>query len=276
MAKGCGKHPKYACPRPVKILVIPFSETHIAPNDGGNMDQHDSATDAPTQRILIIAETIARHGPITLAQLTDQLQFSRGAIWRAIDTMRAMGWVRMRLGDNAYEIRSALADLFQHGHQSRPEIDLMAPMIARVIAAGPVHVDIGHFTETGVFRVVETTRKPAPTAPLSLCDDDLAIAAQLALSPQILVGHLRAFMTTARDDERRTITSGEHGRLLASLRDARVIWQDDGSTVAFPLAQYPGFALRAELWRTLKSDISLFFTRMRPILGLAAQPLLPR
>lgn len=235
------------------------------------MDHHESVTDAPTQRILIIAETIARHGPITLAQLVDQLQFSRGAIWRAINTMRDMGWVRMRMGDNAYEIRKTMVDLFMHGHQSLAEVEEMSPLIAQVMAAGPAHIDLGRFTETGVFRIVETTRKPAPTAALSLCDDDLAIAAQLALTPQILVGHLRAFMAVARDDQRRMITSGEHGRMLAGLRDNRIIWHDDGTSVAFPLAAYPGFALRAELWRVTKADVALFSARMRPISDAAVQ-----
>ncbi len=233
------------------------------------MEPQDTATDAPTQRILIIAEAISRHGPITLAQLTDRLQISRGAIWRALDTLRTMGWVRMRLGDNAYEIRSTMIDSFQHGHKSLPVIEQIAPLIARVLDVGPVHVDIGCFTESGVFQIVESTRKVLPIAPLALCSDELALAVQLSLSPQILVGHLRTYMTIAPSEERRIITSGTHSRHLASLRDGRIVWQHDRLALSFPLADYIGFGLRAELWRTGKADIEQFTARM-PMVAMSA------
>lgn len=237
------------------------------------MDNDLNTTDAPTQRILIIAETIARYGPITLAQLTERLQFSRGAIWRAVSTMRAQGWVRMRLGDNAYELRSGFLNLFSNAHHALPQMDLLEPLMVQAAKAGPVFVDLGHFTQAGMCKVIETTRKTLPLGNLSLCDDDLAIAAQLQMTPKDLVTHLRTYITFATEDERRIITSGEHGRHLARLRDKGVVWLDDRTSVAFPIPGHIGFALRAELWRTTRADVDFFVSHLS---ALIAAPLVPK
>ncbi len=229
-----------------------------------------SDLDAPTQRILAIAELIAERGPITLVELCAALPFSRAAIWRAVDTLRLQGWVRMRAGDNAFEMRGELADRLARGHRSNPEVEAIAPIRERIMGYGPVHVELGGFTGTGVFRVLESTRKSYYSGQFSvpsLVDDDLAIAAQLTIPPPSLVLHLRAFMVSARDDERRVITSGEHGRVIAKLRDVGHIWQEDHSGIAMALPEFRGFALRAELWRVGKGDIARFRTQMEAFLA---------
>lgn len=241
------------------------------------MDNDLNTTDAPTQRILIIAETIARYGPITLAQLTERVQFSRGAIWRAVSTMRAQGWVRMRLGDNAYELRSGFIDLLSQARPSLPEMDHFESLMLHAGKAGAVYVDLCQFYQSGLCKIIESTRKQLPPGNLSLCDDDLAIAAQLQMTPKDLVTHLRSYITFASDEERRTITSGEHGRHLARLRDNGVVWLDDRTSVAFPIKGHIGFALRAELWRTTRADVEVFVSHMTdmisaPQLATAARP----
>lgn len=236
------------------------------------MDKDQNTTDAPTQRILIIAETIARFGPITLAQLTERVQFSRGAIWRAVSTMRAQGWVRMRLGDNAYELRSDFSSLFSKAHHALPEMDIFEPLMRQAAAAGAVYVDLCHFKQPGLCKIIETTRKQIPINPLSLCDDDLAIAAQLQMTPTDLLTHLRSYITFANDEERRIITSGEHGRHLARLRDQGAVWLDDRTAVAFAIKGHSGFALRVELWRTTRADVDFF---AQHITDLMATPIPP-
>ena len=231
------------------------------------MDNDLNTTDAPTQRILIIAETIARYGPITLAQLTERLQFSRGAIWRAVSTMRAQGWVRMRLGDSAYELRSDFLNLFSAARPALPEMDILEPLMLEAAKAGAVYVDLCHFPRSGRCEIVESTRKKMPVGYLSLCDDDLAIAAQLQMTPKDLILHLRTFITFSTEEERRIITSGEHGRHLARLRDQGAVWLDDRSVVSFPIQGYMGFALRAELWRTTRAEINFFVRHMSELIA---------
>lgn len=236
------------------------------------MDNDLNTTDAPTQRILIIAETIARYGPITLGQLTERLQFSRGAIWRAVSTMRAQGWVRMRLGDNAYEMRRGFLDRLSQARPSLPEIDYFESLMLHAAKAGAVYVDLCNFSQTGLCKIVETTRKQMPNGNLSLCDDDLAIAAQLQMTPKDLVTHLRSYIVVASDEERRIITSGEHGRHLARLRDKGAVWLDDRTSVAFPIKGHIGFALRAELWRTTRADVDFFVRHMTELIIAQAPP----
>lgn len=239
------------------------------------MDNDLNTTDAPTQRILIIVETIARFGPITLAQLTERLQFSRGAIWRAVSTLRAQGWVRMRLGDSAYELRSGFIGQFSNAHHALPELDLLEPLMLQAAKAGPVYVDLCHFPQTGLCKILETTRKTAPVGHLSLCDDDLALAAQLHMEPKELVTHLRAYLDLASDDERRIITSGEHGRQLARLGDEGAVWLDDGTAVSFPIQGHIGFALRVELWRTTRADTEVFARYMTALIAGVNPPMAP-
>lgn len=236
------------------------------------MDNDLNTTDAPTQRILIIAETIARYGPITLAQLTERVQFSRGAIWRAVSTMRAQGWVRMRLGDNAYEMRSGFIGLMSGAHHALAEMDHLEPLMTQAAKAGAVYVDLCHFPQLGQCKIIETTRKQMPNGLLSLCDDDLAIAAQLQMTPKDLVTHLRSFIIFASEEERRIITSGEHGRHLARLRDQGAVWLDDGTAVAFPIKGCVGFAMRVELWRTTRADVQAFGRHMTQLMAAPHVP----
>ncbi len=227
-----------------------------------------SDLDAPTLRILLVAEAIADDGPLTLVELTQKLKFSRGAIWRALDTLRGQGWVRMRAGDSAFEMCSALVARLSNARPSLPALEANLHLFQRLAATGPVHVDFGHFPETGRFSIVESTRKSAYTAAhLSLVDDDLAIAAQLTLPPPVLVTHLRAFMVTAPEDQRRVITSGEHGRSIAKLRDIGHLWADDRSVIAISLRDWPGHALRAELWRHTKADLAMFQSNIAAFLA---------
>lgn len=243
-------------------MLPPFD---VAPDDTAPSDM---APDAPTQRILIVAEAISQFGPITLPELTQRLGFSRGAIWRAIDTLRARGWVRMRAGDSAFEIEFARAKSLATAHCSNPDLGPFMPLFQRLADIGPVHVDLGQFVDKGVFRIVESTRKAAYTAPpLSLVDDDLAITAQLSLSPQVLVGHLRAFIVDASEEERRVVTSGAHGRTIAKLRELGQIWMADQSAVCLTLAEVPGLAIRAELWRITKADIAQLIKTVQEIIA---------
>lgn len=232
------------------------------------MAQPDS--DAPTQRILSVIEVISAQGPITLQGICAALPISRAAIWRALDTLRATGWVRMRAGDSAFELRHEVIDRLQKGHRSLPEVDLIAPLFDELAGLAPVHIDLGGFTAKGVFRILESSRKSldASAGPLSLVDDPLAIAAQLTLAPDSLLVHLRAHMVDARNEDRRILTSGEHGRRIAALREVGHIWADDRSQVSLSLAEFPGFALRVDSRRQGRADIAKF---SKAIAGFMAQ-----
>lgn len=226
--------------------------------------------DAPTQRILSVVEAISTRGPITLVGLCAILPISRAAIWRALDTLRVMGWIRMRAGDHAFEMRSDMLARLHSGHCSNPAVEAIAPIFDQLANFGPVHVDLGGFADTGVFHILESTRKQfydAPSAALSLVDEDVAIAAQLTVPPPNLVLHLRAFMVKAQDEERRAITSGEHGRFIARMREEGYFWAPDHSSVAISMAEFPGFALRVELWRVSRATIRTFTQRIEEFMA---------
>ena len=207
-------------------------------------------------RFVDIVEALARHAPVTLAGLVERTGLPRGAVWRALDVLRARGWVRMRHGDRAYELRAPVAALFSQARTSRPEVEAAMPLFERLTGIPHVHVDLGLFTALGDFRIVETTRRDGyDRRPLSLTDDDIAVVAQLHLSPPQLVRHLKAFMERATGEERQVIASGDHARSLKRLREVGTVSHDDGAVVALASADLPGIGLRVELWRVSKARI---------------------
>lgn len=236
----------------------------ILDSDGGAQPSADlpmpaasaAEDDRHAFRFVDIIEALARHAPVTLAGLVERTGLPRGAVWRALDVLRARGWVRMRHGDKAYELRAPVAALFAQAKTSRPEVEAAMPLFERLTAIPHVHVDLGLFTALGDFRIVETTRRDGyDRRPLSLTDEDIAVVAQLHLSPPQLVRHLKAFMERATGEERQVIASGDHARSLKRLREVGIVSQDDGAVVALASGALPGIGLRVELWRVSKARI---------------------
>jgi len=216
----------------------------------------EAAIDKPALRLLEVAEAVARRGPSTLADLVADLGLPRGAVWRALNMLRRKGWVRMRAGDSAFELCSPVVDLFANAPHQSDEVSEALPLFDMLVAWGPLHVDLGGFVGRGAFRVIESTRRDGYSAGmLSLTDDDLALAALIGCPPDVVSRHLASFQDRATGDERQVIASGDHIRHLRRLRAAGAVWQEDGTTVSFPIAGLPGFALRAELWRVSRARI---------------------
>ncbi|MEY4985099.1 MAG: Sugar-specific transcriptional regulator TrmB [Pseudomonadota bacterium] len=212
--------------------------------------------DRHAMRLLDVLEAVCRHGPAPLADLVRRTGLPRGAVWRALDVLRDKGWVRMRHGDKAFVLRAPVPALFSGATMIPPEVEAAMPLFERLVEGGPVHVDLGLFVASGEFRIVETTRKDGyGRPPLSLTDDDVAIAAQVHLTPPAALKHLKSFMERATSEERQVIASGEHVRALRRLRESGALWHDDGSAVALAVAHLPGLALRVELWRVSQSRI---------------------
>lgn len=223
-------------------------------DDNAQTTGEEAGLDKPALRLLEVAEAVARRGPSTLAELVADLGLPRGAVWRALNMLRRKGWVRMRAGDSAFELCAPVVDLFASAPHQSDEVSDAMPLFDMLVAWGPVHVDLGGFVGRGAFRVIESTRRDGYGGGfLSLTDDDLALAAQIACPPDVVARHLASFQERATGDERQVIASGDHIRHLRRLRAAGAVWAEDGTMVSFPIAGLPGFALRAELWRVSRS-----------------------
>ena len=85
-----------------------------------------------------------------------------------LPSMRAQGWVRMRLGDNAYELRSGFIDQLSKARPSLPEIDHFESLMLHAANAAAVYVDLCHFYQSGLRKIIETTRKQLPYRCLNL------------------------------------------------------------------------------------------------------------
>jgi hypothetical protein len=206
--------------------------------------------EGPTARVLLVMETILLHGPVTLGGLCDLLPISRAAIWRALNTLRTRGWVRMRMGDNAFEASHLFGTLAQSAHKSYRGAEEANALLHRLARLGPFHVEIGALTTWGRFTVLESTATTGYLLPeRSLTDDRIAIAAQIGLGPTDQIRHLTQFLALCGDEERHQIQSGRHAQLLKKLKTKGIVWDTDKISVALPfrVADLPAAAIQIEL-----------------------------
>ncbi|MCD1625757.1 MAG: helix-turn-helix domain-containing protein [Paracoccaceae bacterium] len=216
--------------------------------------------EGPTARVLLVMESILLHGPVTLGGLCELLPISRAAIWRALNTLRSRGWVRMRMGDNAFEASHLFGTLAQSAHKSYHGAAEANTLLHRLARLGPFHIEIGALTALGCFTILESTSTTGYVQPdRSLTDDRIAIAAQIGLSPTDQIRHLTQFLAVCGDDERHQIQSGRHAQLLKKLKAAGIVWDADKIAVALPLrvAGLPAAAIQIEVKSVTQENLRL-------------------
>lgn len=192
--------------------------------------------DGPTKRILYVLELLLANGPMTLAEVSEQCAFSRAAVWRALDTLRATGWVRMRLGDNAYALRPAMLKKMSDTGMGLQPPESVTALMSRLEKQESVSACLGGF-DGDSFRILESTNKQDYKAPkVPLVRDGLALAAQSILPKTKLVRVLRDYVETCPEPERRSIEDGSHAQRLRSIKMRGYVSLNHGTGVAVPLA----------------------------------------
>lgn len=193
-------------------------------------------SDGPTKRILFVLELLYKNGPMTLAAAAQHCSFSRAAVWRALDTLREMGWVRMRLGDNAFVL---LSDKFYPNsnlHFGFPMAEKIVAVMQHLEKDQAAHVCLGAFIDGFGLRVLESTRRESyASGQPSLVNDGLAVAAQIFLGRKEIVVLLRDYMTRCPRSDRRMIEDGTHGKRLNEIRTRGYLLSDDSTEVVVPL-----------------------------------------
>lgn len=191
--------------------------------------------DSTFGRVLLVAEDVFANGPTTLSEITRRLTMSRGAIWRALCSLRSNGWVRMRSGDNAYEMRPSIAHMVASAHTSFSGADDFAQFIQTLARFGKFGVEFGMFSSLGKFAIVETTFANGYNLKnRSMVNDEIAIAAQLSLDAPTLLRHLMKTIEHCSEDERRCIQSGQHSKKIHAARLVGLVWSTDLSAFAIP------------------------------------------
>lgn len=190
---------------------------------------------SPTLRLLLVVEAIGLHGPITLKHLADILPIHRSSIWRATNVLKARGWVRMRLGDHAFELTGRLDGLFKDFHFAASDIDGAAGLIDKIVHERSFHIEFCQFVAAGEFMMIESSyRSVAREGSRSLVLDSAALAAQLALTPDERHTHLEAYSRQSSQTERDIVASGEHYKTLRHYAHTGVVWGSDMLAVSLP------------------------------------------
>lgn len=205
----------------------------------------------PTERILLTLEAVCITGPVTLTELVDKLPFSRAAIWRALNTLRARGWIKMRNGDNRFELTGTLKALV--GEQGRffPDETTIQSFISDVRKLLPVQVDVVGFQNDLEFSVFESSRADGYSHEFSVIDDGACLAAQCNM-PVLKVEKLIVdYLKTCDASDREWITQGKHASAISSIKKQMVYWEYDFTCFSFPidLPDLAGAAICIELTR---------------------------
>lgn len=191
---------------------------------------------APTERILIVIECIAVAGPISLGQLTEIVGISRAAVWRLVATLRARGWVRMRLGDQKVELTHRVDKLFAQAQFSDEEFEDFFRTMADFEQSHDMTLELAAFRSNGHLTGLETTlrsRARETVEGVELLNDELALAVQMACTRPKLLRHLMAYSARASLAERTRIESGDHRSYIERL--VGPIWAEDKESLCLPI-----------------------------------------
>lgn len=189
----------------------------------------------PTERILLTLEAVCLFGPINLTDLAKNLEFSRAAIWRALDTLRARGWIKMRNGDNKFELTGVLKALTQDRERFSPNETSIQSFISNVRRFLPVHVDVVGFQNNLEFSVFDSSRTDGYSHEFSVIDDGACLAAQCNMPTSMVEKIVGGYLETCDASDREWITQGNHAAALCSLKEQMVYWEYDFTCFSFPI-----------------------------------------
>jgi len=131
-------------------------------------------------KALLVFQAIIKDGPTTPQAIADATGLPRLTVYRAIAEIRAQGWVRDRLGDNAIQISSQLDDLFSEVNIQLKYAEILADCAREVCKHRRLHCDIGIISRPGKAEILESTDREQ-SAPY-LAEDLLSSFSIAALS----------------------------------------------------------------------------------------------
>ena len=170
-----------------------------------------------TERVFQIFETIARLGPVSLADLTEAVDLPRSAVHRSVQTLQRRGWVRARLYDHCYELSSKFDMFMANCQAASAEVEAIAPLMADISSEG-YHVDFGMFTRPGYFETLETTdRNIAITTPHSLLNSLMVLVTLKNLPTSQQIRHIEAYLRYGSETEATAIKAGDASKALRNI-----------------------------------------------------------
>lgn len=154
-------------------------------------------------RVLMALEEVARHGPLTIEELTARLPMSQSACYRALQHLVGYGWVQPSALGKGYVASLGLKDTLEEARYGFP-YGKDAKMILKAIKKlGNIDLELAILDPNGNVRLVDATDKSLRTIKyLQVTQSLLGRAAICALAPQEKVVFLRRYLALADDKER--------------------------------------------------------------------------
>lgn len=193
--------------------------------------------DAHTDRLIAVLEEVSNTGPCTLADLNRRLPFPRAAIWRAASTLKRLGWIRSRRGDNAYEVVANQAMRITNGHLSHPEVDSLADILDELECERDIRFSLAKLTDYGTCEVIEASsaslysqRRISP-----LIDAQAICALAAVTSASAFDRHLSAAIKRGNREEILDHDSGIFSARLQKLKIAGYLADEEHGSFCFPI-----------------------------------------
>lgn len=168
-------------------------------------------------RVLMVLETVADHGPITLDRVSDLTGIPRTAAFRALKGLEEREWVRAQMGTGAYAVTAGFVARLRRANKTYEEIDTLLPLLRQIAKDEKVHFDIAVLEEISVPRVVESTRRKRIDDPTDFFDSPFSLVSLCAEDPRMRMMVLRSVMDSANEEQQDAIRSGELNARIRSI-----------------------------------------------------------
>ncbi|WP_090061154.1 helix-turn-helix domain-containing protein [Celeribacter neptunius] len=235
-------------------------------------------------RILQTAHAVAAAGPLSLAELDVLLAIPRVSIWRALQTLVRVGWVRQVHGTNEYELTENASNPFTNAHVAYKEANEYGPFLSAIKGCKGMYAAVGLLLDHGDFRIAESTHVSytADNAAL-LIDSDLGLAALIACLSHEIDQHLSQYAVSeqASREERLAIQNGDAAELLQMHANSGLIKSYDTLHFALPVRFSTGRSgsLEIGVWRDSRAARNTFDALLtnaeRIVAGRAGKPKVP-
>ncbi len=160
-------------------------------------------------RILLILETVAEHGPITLDEVTEKTGISRTAVFRALKVLEERSWIRPQMGTGAFAVTAGFVGKLRRANKTYDEVDTLLPILKTIAKEQKVHFDIAVLEDLIVPRVVESTRRKRIDDSNDFFDSAFTFVALAAEDPRMRMMVLKTAMDQAEPQQVEAIKNGE-------------------------------------------------------------------
>lgn len=210
-------------------------------------------------RVMTVLNTLARHGPLSLDEVSEQTAISRTACHRILKVLVESDCIRALMGSGKFILTSTFVRQLKAASHSDEAIDRVLPMIKQLVISKSVHFDFCVLDDEIVPKILETTRRKPLPHPQDFFENPF-VPVILSIMPIPL---RQRIITTAVEDQNDTSHNIANRQLLEqkirSVAENGILDDDDNKCVIIPFKgtgnMYAGVRIGSSLTKQPRYDV---------------------